>query len=945
MSGCEIFATKAEVAELKRLLTEMQHEFLRKSDEPRIVETTKNDLINSSMFLAAIAAKVLEEVLKRLPNFSQFLTKGEHQNTVDRLNKVFNKVDDVDLKADEARNEAKANRRAAERAEQIANEANSNSKKATQVANGASGVANESKTLAQRLNTDVSQLGNEFKNANGKISALGTAINTLGAIVNSIFAILSVVGGAAGLLSLFGTLYAIIPRLNAQEAYIDSTNKLAADAYSQAMSNKIKIRDEVNRLNAELAKANSEIARLSAALNVANSRIAELEQFEHEIKTYVIPLFQARDEFLTETLANLGLEIHEYVTQTEANFADVRYQTNQVRSDANRAIREANNARTIANIATENANEALRRAGKADDTSRQAQQDINSGDVTKRWKPKVWQPAATIAHQTATELVKPVEVQMGNFERSQKEIKANIEKQFGKLPSFEEQLAKNQAEIKKQQGTLPTFNDLDSINRSLDKNLDQSYKELEKLKAQTQQIEQKQVEQTKTPTMLTWVDQRFKEIEKVNAEANKKLDDIQKNFEKLPGIISGTINATLPPVVIKTAGDTAKVIEKSLGETTKIFTDGATQFGKSTQEVVKKFGDYNEKLAGIPGLVLGGLAVTVPFALINNQPFRELLVEKAAEATCKTTQPGGCMTKLGNDIATNTANKNNQNLQQGLRDFRDGLDLAAGADTNLRVRNIERAVGANEYPMIVPEYLLDDFMDKQAIITSQPQYNAWLLKQIDALVGLFPIKIERTDENGQKQTLTFENIAEAIAELTGLLSQIAFDADTAVNVGTRATGEALGAKAAALQVGSYVKAIIDHMGFQTQHMSIDVPVSVTLGAVGSDGKLQESELKDFLKPSTQKAVGLKNTDPVDMRLILRRILEDGEIARAALFRPLKPNPADNTLTGDAIKQEKKAEKKRVDDAWEAFKLRYEGHTSGTKIDIDDSTTSSPNTTP
>ena len=202
-------------------------------------------------------------------------------------------------------------------------------------------------------------------------------------------------------------------------------------------------------------------------------------------------------------------------------------------------------------------------------------------------------------------------------------------------------------------------------------------------------------------------------------------------------------------------------------------------------------------------------------------------------------------------------------------------------------------------------------------------------------MGLFPIKIERVDENGNKQTLVFENIAEAIAELTGLLAQIAFDADTAVNVATRATGEALGAKAASLQVGSYVKAIIDHMGFQTQSTAIDVPVSVTLGAVGLDGKLQESELKDFLKPSSQKVIGIKNTDPVDSRLTLQRILQNTEIARAALYRPLKPKVEENALTGDAIKTEKVEEKKRVDKQWDAFKLRMEKHTGGTKVDIDD----------
>lgn len=329
------------------------------------------------------------------------------------------------------------------------------------------------------------------------------------------------------------------------------------------------------------------------------------------------------------------------------------------------------------------------------------------------------------------------------------------------------------------------------------------------------------------------------------------------------------------------------------------------------------------QLVGITQLLQGIQKNTTPASIATT----------TANAVCSTTQQGGCTTNAMNDAV----GRGNQNMQDWLRNnLGDLANAGLGADTNLRVRNLEDKVGAYEYPMILPEYLLDDFLDKQVTINNQVQFNGWLLKQIDALVGLFPIKIERVNEDGQKEMLKFENIAESIAELTGLLAQIAFDADTAVNVATRSTAEAIGAKAAALQAGSYLKAIVDYLGFEGQAVSVDVPISVTPGAVGLDGKLQENELKDFLKPSVQKTIGYKNTDPVDQRLVLRRILEDGEIARAALFRPLKPDlDNQNRITGDAIKESNASDKKRLDEIWEAFKRRYEGHSSGTKVDIDD----------
>lgn len=368
------------------------------------------------------------------------------------------------------------------------------------------------------------------------------------------------------------------------------------------------------------------------------------------------------------------------------------------------------------------------------------------------------------------------------------------------------------------------------------------------------------------------------------------------------------------------------------GQQTETETQTPNQTNTETQTTLERL---QEQLTNL------GLGIALLTPLVNpiqntaNNTTPDALRNAAKDGVCQTTQPGGCM--------TNAIQKGNENQQTWIKNRGinaadlgiDAADLAVGQDTNLRVKNLEDKIGTNEYPMILPEYLLDGSQTPTAI-NNQAQFNAWSLKQWDALVGLFPIKIERTDENGVKQMLVYENVAEAIAEITGLLAQIAFDADTAVNVATRAVAEAIGAKIAALQAGSYVNAIIDHLGFQTQSTALTVPISVTPGAVGLDGKLQENELKDFLTPSVKQAIGIKNIDPVDLRLILRRILEDGEIARAALYRPLKPNAKDNSLTGDAIKADKTKEKKRINDAWEAFKTRYEGHTAGTEIDIDDS---------
>lgn len=358
------------------------------------------------------------------------------------------------------------------------------------------------------------------------------------------------------------------------------------------------------------------------------------------------------------------------------------------------------------------------------------------------------------------------------------------------------------------------------------------------------------------------------------------------------------------------------------------------------EDLKKRVDELGLGLVALTGLIQG---LQTPVNNIAQNTTPDNLKKAAKDGTCETVQPGGCLLPLANNAATAANNSaGNSNKLDAINAALNSADAVVGADTNARVRDIQadtqkirESTGSDRYPMTLPEYLLDDFIDKPVLIPDQVAYNVWLLKQIDALVGLFPIKIERTDENGEKQMLKFENIAEAIAELTGLLAEIAFDADTSVNVGVHATAEAIGAKVAAIQATSYLKSIVDYLGFQGSHQQISVPISCTPGATGLDGKLQENELENFLKSSTQNAVGWQCTERDDLHSILKRILFDAEISRAALYKPLKP-PQPGTpqaMTGDAIKADRTKEKRREDDEWEKFKTRIKNQ-EGTGIDID-----------
>lgn len=363
----------------------------------------------------------------------------------------------------------------------------------------------------------------------------------------------------------------------------------------------------------------------------------------------------------------------------------------------------------------------------------------------------------------------------------------------------------------------------------------------------------------------------------------------------------------------------------------------------ATTDDLEQFKKDLEKLL-LGGTALAGLTPAIQAIGDRvNQTARQTTPEAIATAaetgTCNAFAPNGCNADIKQNAqkaADNSASNSNK-LDQVTAGI-SGLDALQGADTNARVRNIEDKTGSNEYPMILPEYTMEDSLDKEVVITNQAQFNAWQVRNTSALFGMFPIKIERQNENGTKETLKLENLAETLAEFVGIYSKIAFDADTAVNVGIRAVAESIGARTAALQAGSYLKAIIDYLGFQTQPEAFPIKISCTIGATGVDGNLQESELEDFLKPSIQNVIGIDCKEQDDLHTIIKRILFDAEIARAALYKPLKPDKINNSLaiTGDGIKAHRKKEEEKVNKKWEEFKAKIEGQTNlPFKVDIDE----------
>jgi hypothetical protein len=200
-----------------------------------------------------------------------------------------------------------------------------------------------------------------------------------------------------------------------------------------------------------------------------------------------------------------------------------------------------------------------------------------------------------------------------------------------------------------------------------------------------------------------------------------------------------------------------------------------------------------------------------------------------------------------------------------------------------------------------------------------PELIEWVVKNIDATSGQWPLEVVTTKADGKEVKVSLYDLSHAISELFVLGTVIAEDADISKNVGVRAITEIIQAKIAALQAGQIARANAKYLGYTGSPKPTPVKISVTPASVGINGTLEQQEMADFLKPSTQTFIGWEMSGD-NIQGILFRILEGVEIARAALFQPLrKLKDGSKGLTGDDIKKEGKKQKDKKDKEWEEFK--------------------------
>ena len=219
--------------------------------------------------------------------------------------------------------------------------------------------------------------------------------------------------------------------------------------------------------------------------------------------------------------------------------------------------------------------------------------------------------------------------------------------------------------------------------------------------------------------------------------------------------------------------------------------------------------------------------------------------------------------------------------------------------------------GFQRLPATMVDSLIKSDNETEIELFDTLSFQEWSIKQIDALIGQYPIKFEYkvTDENGNTQTQEIEiaNIAEALTQILGLNMATSEETDTILNAVMRCLVEARSGANAAILAHDYAKANAQYLGYRGRQKKKEVDVAFTPGA---------GTLRETLQPSQQKIIGWDIDDNESLIELIKRILFSAEIVKAALFIPFQ---GDGKVTGDAVKEKIDKSQQESEEQWQKFK--------------------------
>ncbi len=219
-------------------------------------------------------------------------------------------------------------------------------------------------------------------------------------------------------------------------------------------------------------------------------------------------------------------------------------------------------------------------------------------------------------------------------------------------------------------------------------------------------------------------------------------------------------------------------------------------------------------------------------------------------------------------------------LLNEIKDYVDGVDDEGEPDPPPPDDGPDDGSEEESWPVELPALLTQDDGAVESI-ANLPQAIVWLAKNLDALSGQYPIKLEIEDTDpitrgNQSETIDLPNQAEAMAELFGLAYEANTNSELAVNMLFRLIPEVIAAKNSSLTAQDYSQAISNWLGFRVKNVEREIDSNFN--------PLSPNSLTDFLSASKYKIQGVEDDDPHTLVEWIQQIKYATAIVKASVFR-------------------------------------------------------------
>ncbi|WNZ24842.1 hypothetical protein HJG54_19645 [Leptolyngbya sp. NK1-12] len=203
------------------------------------------------------------------------------------------------------------------------------------------------------------------------------------------------------------------------------------------------------------------------------------------------------------------------------------------------------------------------------------------------------------------------------------------------------------------------------------------------------------------------------------------------------------------------------------------------------------------------------------------------------------------------------------------------------SDLEELLRLIAYRLGTADYPINTPQWLVTNAGDGTRNHESLTQFNVWLMQQLDALAGQFPIEIEIEDadptkEGNQKKKVTLPNIAESLAEIYGLTAKSAIDSDMHTSFLMRLASEMMTTKIAALVAQEYASANASYLGYKGNQRKVRVNFAFN--------PTETNSLEGILQSTQHTILGWRNEDDESVAEYMQKLMFSAGIIKAVFFR-------------------------------------------------------------